>query len=356
MEELAEIIPQESVLTVFTTPRGVDPYLKTLRGEIEAFSGDISTEKGRKAIASFAYKIAKFKTRLDDIGKDLADKQKEIPKKIDAERKYVRETLDSWKDEVRKPLTEWEEAEAARIKGHEQRLISMASLCVELGSLDSAALRERLSKIEAVEIGEYLQEFMAKTSMQKASSIKILTEALAVAEKREQEAIELAKLRKEAAEREQREREERIAKEAAERAKREAEEAAERKAKEAERLVAQEKAEAARKAQAETDAAAARERALQEAADKAERDRLAAEQRAAKAAEDERTRIAKEQAEKESREKAETERREANKAHRGRINKAALDAFVAGGLSAEAAKLAVELIAKKSIPAVSITY
>ena len=38
------------------------------------------------------------------------------------------------------------------------------------------------------------------------------------------------------------------------------------------------------------------------------------------------------------------------------INRAALDAFVAGGMTEECAKLAVTLIAKKAIPAVSITY
>ena len=49
-------------------------------------------------------------------------------------------------------------------------------------------------------------------------------------------------------------------------------------------------------------------------------------------------------------------RREADKAHKTAINRAALDAFVQGGMTEECAKLAVTLIAKKAIPAVSITY
>ena len=52
----------------------------------------------------------------------------------------------------------------------------------------------------------------------------------------------------------------------------------------------------------------------------------------------------------------EAKRREADKAHKTAINRAALDAFVAGGMTEECAKLAVTLIAKKAIPAVSITY
>ena len=52
----------------------------------------------------------------------------------------------------------------------------------------------------------------------------------------------------------------------------------------------------------------------------------------------------------------EAKRREADKAHKTAINRAALDAFMAGGMTEECAKLAVTLIAKKAIPAVSISY
>ena len=52
----------------------------------------------------------------------------------------------------------------------------------------------------------------------------------------------------------------------------------------------------------------------------------------------------------------EAKAREADKAHKAAINRAALDAFVSGGMTEECAKLAVTLIAKKAIPAVSITY
>ena len=46
----------------------------------------------------------------------------------------------------------------------------------------------------------------------------------------------------------------------------------------------------------------------------------------------------------------------ADKAHKTAINRAALDAFVTGGMTEECAKLAVTLIAKKAIPAISISY
>jgi colicin import membrane protein len=48
--------------------------------------------------------------------------------------------------------------------------------------------------------------------------------------------------------------------------------------------------------------------------------------------------------------------RQADKEHRGKINRAAFAAFVQGGLSDEAALIAVTLIAKRAIPNVTISY
>ncbi|OCS62006.1 hypothetical protein BBZ50_02590 [Escherichia coli] len=51
-----------------------------------SFVPDITTAKGRKEIASLAYKVAQTKTYLDGLGKDLVAELKEIPKLIDANR------------------------------------------------------------------------------------------------------------------------------------------------------------------------------------------------------------------------------------------------------------------------------
>jgi hypothetical protein len=54
------------------------------------------------------YNIARTKTYIDNIGKELTTEYKEVPKKIDAIRKNARELLDNLKDEVKKPLEEWQ--------------------------------------------------------------------------------------------------------------------------------------------------------------------------------------------------------------------------------------------------------
>ena len=318
--DLIALPPKETALQVYSAPQGLDPYLAKIKEELDAFVPDVSTKKGRDAIASIAYKVAKGKTALDNIGKDLVAELKDVPKKIDAERKRMRDLLDQWKDEVRKPLTDWEEAEEARQARHKAGIEWFQLRAKEHHDLDPQELRASLAEVECKAVDQTWEEFEAEAHRAKAKALDALTAAVAAREKHEAEQAELAKLRAEAAAREQKDREERIAREAAERAQREAE----------------------AKAQAEREAAIKREAEATAAAERREAEAVAAEQRRVAA-------IAEAEAK-------EAKRREADKAHKTAINRAALDAFVQGGMTEECAKLAVTLIAKKAIPAVSITY
>lgn len=368
------IIPRENALQVFTAADGLDPYLQMIRLEIDQFKPDITTAAGRQAIASIAYKVAKSKTYLDSVGKDLADVQKEIPKKIDAARKKVRDTLDAWKDEVRKPLTDWEEADKARIAAHELRLSHIDGLAADLGGLDPASLAGRISMVNEIEIGPHLQEFKVKTEEAKEVALRTLTAAHAIAVKNEADAAELQRLRDEAVARQRREIEERIAKDAADEARAKAEQRAREAAEAAERAAREAQEAVERKARKESEAAQRREAALKAEAEAAERRRQAeADAAVAREAELERQREeadaravlaekeAKEKAERDhaakiAAERAETAKREKDKAHRALINRTAAHALVANGVDQEMAKKVIELIAKKAIPAISIAY
>lgn len=348
------VIPKESALDVFTTVAGLDPYLAQVRAEIDAFTPNLATKKGRDEVASLAYKVAKIKTYLDGVGKDLADVQKEIPKKIDAERKRVRETLDAWKDEVRKPLTEWEEAEEKRVATIKETLAEWQGIADDRHygrSIDD--IRRKLREIADSEVsegrfGEYLDAAIAL----KDKAILSLGVGLEAAEKREAEALELEKLRAEKAARDKADAEERAKKEAEERQARierekvqAAQEAAEREKK---------ASEAREKAQAE--AAEKREAQLKAQAEQAERAAKEAQERAARAEVEARERMEREAKAKEQAEAAEQAKRDKDKAHKARVNNAAREAFIQGGLSEADARTAVLLIAKGSIPSVSIKY
>ena len=350
--EIVLVPPPETALQVFSANNGLDPYLAHIKQELDAFVPDVSTKKGRDAIASIAYKVAKSKTALDNIGKDLVAELKDVPKKIDAERKRMRDLLDQWKDEVRAPLTAWEEAEEARQARHKAGIEWFALRAKEHHDLDLQELRASLAEVDSKAVDQSWEEYEADAHRAKAKAMEALAAAVVAREKHEAEQAELVKLRAEAAAREQKDREERIAREAAERAQREAE------------AKAQAEREAALKREADATAAAERrELELKLAAERAEREKAEAIQREQQAKADAERREAEAVAAEQRRvaaiaeaEAKEAKRREADKAHKTAVNRAALEAFMKGGLSEECAKTAVTLIAKKSIPAVSITY
>ncbi|MDH1177965.1 hypothetical protein N5C72_07755 [Achromobacter mucicolens] len=365
MSETTDLIeiPKANALEVFSADQGLAPYMAKIRAEIDAFVPDVSTKRGRDAIASIAHKVARSKTALDAVGKDLVADLKELPKKIDASRKAMRDTLDAWKDEVRAPLTAWEQAEEERQQRHQQGIEWFRLRADENRSLDAAELRASIAEVQARAVDATWEEFESEAHRIKARALEALTQALTAREKHDAEQAELARLRAVEAAREQKEREERIAREAEEKARRDAEAAAQAERDASARREAEARAAAdnarrdaelaeqrriAAEKQAELDRLAALERE-RVAAEQAERDRI-------QAAEDARQAEIKRQADAKAAEEAEAARREADKAHKGTVNRAALEAFIAGGMPEECAKLAVTLIAKRAIPAVTITY
>lgn len=347
--DLAElvIIKDDDALAIFTKAgdipgqhAGLDPLLAHVRKHIEAFEGDVSTEAGRKRIASMAFAVTKSKTALESVGERLAKEQKELPKKIDAGRRYAKETLDEWRDQVRKPLTDWEKAEEDRVNRHAKELDALKALALAPpGSVEE--VRERISQAEAVSDGLDREEFQDGFRLAKSATLANLREKLAWRENYDAEQVELARLR--AANE---------AREAQDRARRETEEAV-RREEEQKAAIAQAAADAERREreaaekrmQDERDAAARREAELTAAAE-------AAEARAREAKERAQAELEAQQAE----ERRQTALREQNRAHRATVNRAALDALVAGGVPEEHAKAALVLIIGGAVPAVSINY
>ena len=350
--QLAIVPPKETALQVFQAANGLDPYLQQIRAEIDAFVPDVSTKKGRDAIASIAHKVARSKTALDNVGKELVAELKEIPKKIDAERKRMRDTLDAWKDEVRAPLNEWEQAEADRVARHTDRIDWLRNRDDQVAELSAAEIQGRIADTEAVEIGPEWEEFEAEAHRVKAATLTTLQLALTKRQAYEAEQAEIERLRAEAAQREQKDREERIAREAAEQAQREAEQRAQ-----AER-------DAAAKREADAKAAAERrELELKLQAEQAEREKLEAQQRAEQAERDaaeraERAAAAERQrqADEQVRIEAEAKAREADIAHKTAVLTSIKEAFMGAGITEEQAKTIINMIRKGEVPSVSITY
>ncbi|WP_116865652.1 hypothetical protein [Pseudomonas syringae] len=379
--EMAIVPPKETALQVFKKPNGLDPYLDQIRDKIDAFKPDVSTRKGREAIASIAYSVARSKKALDDVGKELVAELKEIPKLIDAERKRMRDTLESWQLEVRQPLTDWERAEQARKDRHVDNIQAIKDMEVFGAAPTAAAVTKIIADLEAIELGESWEEFMPEAAQTKDRTLSLLRAMLAERTRYEAEQAELTRLRAESEAQAQRDRDAAIARQAAEQARIEAAERAE-----AERLAAarreqdlKDQAEAQQRAaeQKLRDAEAEAERQrlqikLQEeqaelqklqaeqdrieGIQRAENERLAAERRQAEAVERARLAEVQRQEDAKAEELRQQKAREDDKAHKASINRAALEAFIAGGMPEDCARQAVTLIAQRKIPAITIAY
>ena len=361
--EIAVIPAKENALAVFTASNGLDPYLAKIREEIDGFTPDTSTKKGRDAIASIAYKVARSKTALDNVGKELVAELKDVPKKIDAERKRVRDTLDSWQEEVRRPLNEWQAAEDARVDRHNDGIDWFRLRAEENSELDASELNASIAEVESRIIDESWQEFEAEAHRIKARALESLKAALATRQKYDDEQAELARLRQEAAERAEQDRLAEVARQAVE---------AER-IRAANELQAQRDADAQRIQQAEraTRDAEARERQAEEnrvAAEKrAEQERIAAEQRASE--ERQKSEVRQQQAadqarqeeqDRQQREADEIERqrlaRESDKSHKIKIMGEAKQAIMGMNVSEELAKAIVIKIARGEVPNITINF
>lgn len=287
---LIKVEPANAEL-VFTDPQAIHPLVKQVADLVATFKPDTSTAKGRKEIASFAYRIASTKSYLDKMGAVLVAKYKELPRLIDANRKTMRDQLDALRDQARKPLDEWE-AEQERIAAEQKAKEAAEKLAQEV------EVAHELALLMDAEHNRKREEAMVKAEQ----------ERLAREERIRQEAAERARIEAEArakAEHEatlRREIEAKLAQERAEREKVEAEERAKR--------AEQEKAEAAARAEE------ARIKAEKEAAERLEREKQAAVEAERKRQEAQAAAV-----------EAERVKREADLEHRRTFNREALEAI-----------------------------
>ncbi|HDT0269042.1 TPA: hypothetical protein QIA76_003432 [Klebsiella pneumoniae subsp. pneumoniae] len=244
------VIEKKNAMAVFTNNDQLDPLIEAIEKEARSLVPDVTTKKGRDAIASMAHKVARSKTYIDNAGKDLVAELKALPKQIDESRRVVRERLDALKDEVRRPLTEWE-AEQERIKAEEAMNALHAEALVMNENIDlQRAIQFETDHEMALLMNDAFDREQAEKKAE-AERQRIFREEEMVRraeEKAKREAAEQAQREIDAAA--AREREAILAKERAEREQRELAERAEREkqaAVEAERRKAQEEADRIRR-------------------------------------------------------------------------------------------------------------
>ena len=334
MSEITDlvVIEKKNAMAVFTNNDQLAPLIELIEKEARSLVPDVTTKKGRDAIASMAHKVARSKTYIDNAGKDLVAELKALPKQIDESRRVVRERLDALKDEVRRPLTEWE-AEQERIKAEE----AMNAMHAEALEMNIKFDQELAAKFEADhEMALLMDKDIDRERADKAAEAE--RQRIAREEEIKRQAEEKAKREAEEKHRAEmeasarREAEERAAKERAERERIEAQQRAER-----DRIAAEQKAEADKQA-----AIDAERRKAQEEADRIRRE---AEQR-------EQARLAEEK-----RKADEQARREADVKHRKFVGTEIVKALLANtSLTRDQAIEVLTAIKDGNIPHTSISY
>lgn len=261
------VIDKKNAMAVFTNNDQLDPLIEAIEKEARSLVPDVTTKKGRDAIASMAHKVARSKTYIDNAGKDLVAELKALPKQIDESRRVVRERLDALKDEVRRPLTEWE-AEQERIKAEE----AMNALHAEALAMNEDFDRQLAARIESDhEMALLMNDAFDREQADKAAE----AERQRIAHEEEIKRLAAAAAAREVEQRAQREREEAAHREAVLKA--QAEQA------ERDRIAAVQKAEADKKAAVEAERRKAQEEAdrIRREAEQREQVRLAEEKRKA---------------------------------------------------------------------------
>lgn len=338
---------------VLTDKRKFSEFYEAMREECDAHVPDLTTENGRKEIASLAYKVARTKTAIDDAGKKLNEEARARINAVDEARREIRAQLEALKDEVRAPLTKWEEAEKERKRLAAEQLASIhAAQRVDFDDT-AESVKARIDELTAMAIDPEIHgAALALATSARGAALETLAHAHARIVREEEERAELERLRIEKAERD--------AKEAAER------EAAEEKARrDAEARLAEERRIAAEKAEAEMIDAARRdaeenarreaEREAQEERERVQREHeeaLAAERHRAEAAEA----AAKAERDRIAQEAADQARRERDRAHRGKIMGEAKAAIITCGVDEVTAKAIVLAITAGNVPHVAIQF
>lgn len=338
-----EIFALANPIEVLLEPLKFEAFYQSIVKQTEAFTPDVTTQRGRDAIKAVAFKVTKTKTFLDEFGKRLnEDRRKEI-NVVDAARRTMRDKLEALKETVRAPLTEWEEAEKKRLDLIETTMNTFrhVSATASVGTIEEIEFRRASIELMVVDPAIFGEEAIFAENA-RTIALADLDRAIDAARKTEADRAEIERLRSEAEARRQAD---------VERGRQEASRIAEEQCREAEAAEASRREqEAVRAAQEVVERKAAKER--QEAEDVARRELMAERQRVAILEEAERQRLAREQ-----RIADETAARQKDAQHRLEVrNKAAEAISTIGAIGLPKADKIVMAIIAGEIPAVRLDF
>lgn len=326
--------------------------------EVYAKVPDAATKEGYKLIQGNLTTMTKFRTAVTARHAELKKPALERGRALDSGKNHIISSIKAIEAPIRDAKAVVDDAKAKADAEHKERLQAKMDVLrnrpMQLINSSSVEIGEALEKVEAFEHADFywFQDEAAKLKSDTRSKLgEMLSGAITREQKEEEQRIRQVELdrQQEAIDKAREEQEEKDRLANIEQEKEDQQRADERA--ELDRLRAEDDA----RKQAVIDADNALLKAKQAETREKERQEQEAkriEQAKADAIEQEKKRQAAEQAAAD----AEAVKREANKKHKASINNAALKCLTDGGVDKDAAKLAVELIAKRLVTNVTITY
>ncbi len=188
-----------NALEVFTD-KGMTPILEEINKKVALLVPDVTTAKGRKEIASMANKIARSKTLLDEVGKNLVADWKAKAKVVDDSRKIMRDQLDQLKEVTREPLTKWELAERARLEKYETGLKDLIAFQTIQHGANVQMIEDIIQEIKSIEVTDEWGDFKERAVAAQSYAMKNAVARLEERKAYEEQQAELAALRAQQAE------------------------------------------------------------------------------------------------------------------------------------------------------------
>jgi hypothetical protein len=166
-----------------------------LSAEVDAYVPDLSTKKGRDAVATFAFKFTRSKTAVQGAAKEVNAEFYGKIEDVNRVRDTMAKRFDALRDRARAPLTEWEEDESARLKAEaEKQAATQAKIdefkhaSVVMAHETAAMVAARIERVEALD-GE--EPF----TVAKTAALSMLFHAHEKLTQQEADAAELKRLR-----------------------------------------------------------------------------------------------------------------------------------------------------------------
>lgn len=192
--DIATIVSKNPIL-VLTDAKKADEFLAHVKSEVEAFAPDLSTKKGRDAVASFAFKITRSKTAIDDAGGKMVAG-------INAARNALKKKLDEYRDLARKPLTDWETVENERLEWCNDLLSRLRSAALlPLGTTIEEA-EKKLATVQGFDLPkDKLQELYDTAEAAQKEAVETLERGITQLKEQAAQREELERLKRQELER-----------------------------------------------------------------------------------------------------------------------------------------------------------